>query len=112
MKRPLHTLACQAAYLASCLPEKFGLVHDDIFKNQDNLSQDWLEDYAKKEKVLDCMKSQKTKEKVIDLINQSKPFNISSTPTMILNGVKVEGVIPINSLIPIFEMLIQKHEKK
>ena len=97
MKRPLHTLACQAAYLATCLPEKFGPVHDDIFKNQDNLTQQWLEDYAKKENVLECMKSQETKDKVVELINQSKPFNISSTPTMLLNGVKVEGVIPMNS---------------
>ncbi|MBT7608188.1 MAG: thioredoxin domain-containing protein [Bacteriovoracaceae bacterium] len=112
MQRPLHPLACQAAYLASCLPQKFVSVHDDIFKNQENLSQSWLDDYAKDENVLDCMKSQETKDKVVDLIKQAKPFNISSTPTMLLNGVKVEGVIPINSLIPIFDMLIEKNEKK
>jgi protein-disulfide isomerase/uncharacterized membrane protein len=112
MNRPLHPFACQAAYLASCLPEKFGPVHDDIFKNQDGLSQAWLEDYAKKENVLECMKSQETKDKVVELIKQAKPFNISSTPTMLLNGVKVEGVIPMNSLIPILDYLIEKNEKK
>ena len=112
MKRPLHAFACQASYLAYCLPKKFGKVHDDIFFNQDNLSQNWLESYAKKENVLECMKSEDTKAKVIAMINQSKPFNISSTPTMLLNGVKIEGVIPLNSLTPILDMLIEEHGKK
>ena len=71
-----------------------------------------VEDYAKKENVLECMKSQETKDKVVELIKQAKPFNISSTPTMLLNGVKVEGVIPMNSLIPILDYLIEKNEKK
>lgn len=112
MKRPLHTLACQASYLSYCLPEKFSTVHDDIFLNQDNLSQSWLDSYAKKEGVQECMKSEDTKAKVVEMIKAAKKFNISSTPTMLLNGVKVEGVIPLNSLAPIFDMLIEDHGKK
>ncbi len=112
MKRPLHTLACQASYLAYCLPDQFSKVHDDIFNKQDDLSLDWLEDYAKERKVFDCMKSPETKEKVTQIIKQAKPFNISSTPTMLLNGVKIEGVIPANTLAPILNMLIEEHQNK
>ncbi len=112
MKRPLHPLACQAAYMASCLPEKFGTVHDDIFKNQNSLSLDWIQDYAKKENVLDCMKNASTKDKVVEMIKAAAPFGIRSTPTMLLNGVKVEGVIPMPSLAPILDALVERAGKK
>ncbi|MCO4794217.1 MAG: thioredoxin domain-containing protein [Bacteriovoracaceae bacterium] len=112
MKNPLHPLACQAAYLSYCLPEKFGKVHDDIFNNQDSLSLEWLHNYAKDEKVLDCMKNATTKEKVVDMIKAAGPFGVQSTPTMLLNGVKVEGVIPFINLAPILDALVERHGKK
>lgn len=108
MKRPLHPLACQAAYLSYCLPDKFGIVHDDIFANQSSLSLDWLQDYAKKENVHDCMKNANTKDKVVEMIKAAAPFGIRSTPTMLLNGVKVEGVIPLASLSPILDALVER----
>ena len=111
MKRPLHDLACQAAYLATCLPEKFGPVHDEIFAHQEDLSLEWLKDYARDEGVLECMESSETKEKVQELISASKPFSVKSTPTMVINGVKVEGVFPLTNLAPIFEYLIEKSEE-
>jgi protein-disulfide isomerase len=108
MQRPLHPLACQAAYMASCLPDKFEKVHDDIFNNQNSLSLEWIQDYAKKENVLDCMKNAATKDKVVEMIKAAAPFGIRSTPTMLLNGVKVEGVIPMPSLAPILDALVKR----
>lgn len=108
MQRPLHTLACQAAYLATCLPSKFGTVHDDIFNNQQSLSMEWLTNYAKKENVVECMESPATKKKVQDIIAQAEPFNISSTPTMLVNGVKIEGVLPLNQLYIILDDILAK----
>ena len=108
VQRPMHTLACQAAYLATCLPAKFGKVHDDIFNNQASLTQKWLNDYAKKENVSECMQSPDTMKKVQEIIAGSKPFNISSTPTMLVNGVKIEGVLPLNQLYIILDDILAK----
>ncbi|WP_372651165.1 thioredoxin domain-containing protein [Halobacteriovorax sp.] len=108
MQRPLHTLACQAAYLATCLPTKFEKVHDDIFNNQSNLSMEWLTNYAKRENVVECVKSPETKKKVQDIISRAEPFNINSTPTMLVNGVKIEGVLPLNQLYIILDDILAK----
>ncbi|WP_127716633.1 thioredoxin domain-containing protein [Halobacteriovorax sp. HLS] len=111
MQRPLHTLACQGAYLASCLPTKFAKVHDDIFNNQESLTLDWLQSYAKKEGVLECMQSAETKKSVQDIIAASSPFNIRSTPTMLVNGVKIEGVLPLSQLYIILDDILKKSGK-
>ncbi len=111
--RPMHEYACQAAYLATCTgPEKFEKVHDDIFHAQNDLSQSWINDYAKKEGVLDCLKKVEVKESVINTIKAADPFNIRSTPSMLVNGVKIEGVLPPSQLFVILDDLVKKAEKK
>ena len=101
-------MACQAAYLAACLPQKFSQVEKDIFDNQEGLSQAWLEDYAKKENVSDCYQSPETKNKVTEYIGLATPFNIRSTPTLILNGVKIEGVLPYGQLKVLLDHLVNR----
>jgi uncharacterized membrane protein/thiol-disulfide isomerase/thioredoxin len=108
MKRGLHYNACHAAYLAACLPKKFSKVEFDIFKNQQKLSKTWIEDYAKKENVLDCVNSPKTKEKVVRYISAAKKFGIRSTPTFLLNGVKIEGSFPFNQLALLLDKLLER----
>lgn len=111
MDRQLHPFACKAAYLSACLPEKFADVEKDIFDNQDSLSDEWLENYAKKENVLECYKSEDTKNKVVDYISRAAPFNVRSTPTIVLNGVKIEGVLPYNQLQILMDELISRSNK-
>lgn len=95
IKRSSHIYACAAAYLAACLPEKFISIHDEIFQNQELLSQEWIDDIAKREGVLQCTKDPKTKDQIMKMIEMaSTQFNIKFTPIMIVNGVKIEGVIP------------------
>ena len=108
MKHPLHNMACKAAYIAACLPGEFASVHDEIFKNQDSLSEDWLKDFAQKKGVTECVSKPETKEKVAALIKQAEPFSIQSTPTMLVNGVKVEGVIPPDQLNIIMDELVRR----
>lgn len=109
MQRPMNSLSCLGAYLSVCLPpEDFMQVHDDIFDNQETLSSRWIREYAERKGVLECLDDPQTKEKVVELINASEPFRITSTPTMLLNGVKIEGVFPITALEPIFEELIRR----
>ncbi len=108
MERSLHPYACKAAYLAACLQDKFPEVEAEIFANQDSLSDSWLEAYAKKENVLDCYNSEETKEKVKAIVNAASPFNIRSTPTVLLNGVKIEGVLPFNQLQVLMDELVTR----
>lgn len=111
MTRPLHQSACRAAYVASCLPaNNFGTIHDDIFHNQDRLA-DYLAETIKKNNIEKCVNDPKTKEKVVSIINASGPFNIRSTPTFLLNGVKIEGVLPPEQLFAIMDEILKRSAK-
>lgn len=108
MKRPAHQNACKAAYLAACLPQKFPEIEENIFSNQESLSHDWIQKRVKEEGVEECYKSKETREKVLSYIKQAKPFNVKSTPTFLLNGVKIEGVLPENQLSILIDHILSK----
>jgi protein-disulfide isomerase/uncharacterized membrane protein len=108
MERALHRFACKAAYLATCLPNKFKEVEHDIFANQSSLSDDWINEYVKKENVLDCYNAQAAKDTVTKHMAEAKKFGVKSTPTFILNGVKIEGVLPAAQLYILIDYLLQK----
>ena len=108
MQRPLHNLACKAAYLSTCLPEKFPEIHDKIFANQQDLSSKWLKNQAKEYGVLECMNSEQTKKKVVTMIEQAQKFNIQSTPSILLNGKKIEGVLPFNQMRILLDELLER----
>lgn len=108
MKRALHQNACKAAYLAACLPSKFQEVEEKIFNNQESLSYEWIENEAKGYGVMDCFKDSKTQEKVLTYIKQAEPFGVKSTPTFLLNGVKIEGVLPENQLSILIDHILKK----
>jgi len=112
MKRPLHEYACKAAYLASCSPEKFSEIEETIFINQDKLSNHYLDELAKKYKLTKCMNDEATKTKVAKYLQAAGPFNIKSTPTFLLNGVKIEGVLPENQLQILLDHVLKKNESK
>ena len=108
MEKPLHQQACRAAYYAVCSPvENFGTLHDEIFHNQERLAE-YLDENIKKNKLESCVADPKTKEKVVAIINQATPFNVRSTPTFILNGVKIEGVLPADQLFAIMDEILKR----
>lgn len=109
--RPMNPFSCQGAYLSVCLEDKFEKVHDDIFANQERLSMDWITSYARREGVLECLSKPETREKVVEIVRRAKPFNINSTPSMLVNGVKVVGVLPANQLYIILDELVRRAEK-
>lgn len=108
MKRQLHPLACQAAYLAHCSGDQFHKVHDEIFLNQRKLTQKWLEDKATSLNALECMKSEATKNIVVDHINKGNELKVRSTPTLIINGKMIAGGRPLNQLIMLFDALLSQ----
>ena len=107
MERPLHQNACQAAYLAYCLPEKFRDIEHRIFANQENLSSEWITKVAEKENVLDCLQGPDTQAAVTEIVQRASAFNVQSTPTMLINGRKVEGVLPLGQLYMVLDGILR-----
>ncbi len=112
MERPLHEFACEAAYISVCSSANFGKLHDEFFAGQEKMNAEFLNGVAKRENVLDCIKDPKTKEKVVNLINAAGPFNVKSTPTYLINGVKIEGVLPQDQIQAILDEIIRRNATK
>ncbi len=108
MQRPMHQWACYAAYMAACAPEKFPEIENTIFANQSNLSKDYIDGLAKQYGVTECMQKAETKAKVVSYVKQAKQFAVKSTPTFILNGVKIEGVLPMDQLKILIDHILKK----
>lgn len=107
LKGRMHESACDAAFLAACSPEKFPELHDEIFANQDKLSTGILADLAKKHGLENCV-TEEIKNTVIASINQGTKYNLKSTPTIIVNGKKIEGTIPNRQFFAIFDDILSK----
>lgn len=106
MKRSLHPYACQASYLAACDTEKFKEVHDYIFANQKNINANSLEEWEKKFGLAGCFDNSELKEVVQQTLGVGKHYKVRSTPTMVINGKKIEGGIDTVMLKAILDSLI------
>ncbi len=110
VKTAYHQYSCYASYLAYCLPQKFRDIEHLIFGNQENLTLEWIESVAERENVLDCFKADKTKNAIIEMVGLAKPFNVTSTPTMLVNGKKISGALPSNQLFLILDEILSEQE--
>ncbi len=109
MKAAIHPLACTLAYMAQCSGSNFHKVHDDIFEHQESLSFEWIKKYSKSIAVEACMNLSETKQKVVELLEQGKQINLRSTPTLLLNGVKIEGSLPLNQFFILMDELVKRN---
>lgn len=109
MERPMHQYACRAAYAATCMPAKdFAKVHDEIFHNQEKFEAGFVDQFIKDNKLETCVADPKTKEKVVAIIKSSDPFNIRSTPSYLINGVKIEGALPADQMFAIMDEILRR----
>ena len=111
VKGRFHENACDAAYLAACDEKKFKELHDDIFAGQDSLKSGGLAEIAKKHGLESCIANEENKNKVIVAVNAAAQYNIKSTPTIILNGKKIEGTIPNGQFFAIFDNILSGAKK-
>lgn len=107
VKRNMHPYACKAAYLAACDTEKFAEVHDYIFEHQKELSTENLELWAKKFGLKGCFDNQKIKDYISQTMIAGDQYQLKSTPTIIINGRKIEGSIPTIHLRSIIQSLLK-----
>ena len=101
--QPMHPMACEAAYVAACLDSKFLEVHDKIYERQHELSYPMLQRMANEHQVSKCYNDSKTKEIIENMILDGDKLGIQATPTMIVNGKKLEGLLPLKFLILLFD---------
>ena len=106
VKTRMHANACDAAALSACDTAKFAEVHDEIFANQDKLGAGALNEIAKKHNLEACL-ANPDMNKVINIINLSTKYNLKSTPTIIVNGKKIEGTIPNVQFYAIFDDILK-----
>ena len=93
VKEDFHLFACEASFLAYCRPEDFKEVHDHIFSHQRDLDAKWIKTYAQDLGATQCMKDPATEKAITQMIQSASEFSIRSTPTIIINGVKLVGLL-------------------
>lgn len=107
----IHPAACQAARLSICYThsgKNFKDIHDEIFKRQDDLTIKMVNDWAKSEGLYKCLKAPQTNKELSEHMAIAKNYGLKSTPVMVINGVKIEGVLPHTQLFAILDHLIKK----
>jgi len=114
MKRPLHTMACEAAKVAYCANQqgKFKETYEDIFENQNELSPGKPAELAvkngvEKAKLDACVNAPETQMAIQSDIAEADRLGIESTPTLFINGHKQEGGLPL----PIWDKLVDALNK-
>ena len=108
VEHSMHPLACRAAHIAACLPEDFYEIHEEIFKGQDQMSVKWLNELADNHKVSECVGKEDTKNLVTKVIHAGDIFHIGATPTIILNGVKIETVLFPQQFYSIMDAILER----
>jgi len=110
LKSSFHKNACQAASVAICDTNKFHKIHDEIFANQNSISPKFLGSLQASNNLQGC-DSQENKDLLSKLIKQGEAYKIKSTPTLIINGVKIEGALPDVQFFKLFDEIIKRSGK-
>lgn len=97
----IHDMAIPAAHAARCANEqgKFWQYHDNLFQNQDNLSQSTFLALAElngldKNDFVVCMDSQKYIQDIQNQFQLGLELGVMGTPTFFVNGRRFSGVLP------------------
>jgi len=105
----IHPQAIIAAMAGECAHEqgKFWPMHDKIFENQANITEADLKIYAiqvglNSIQFGNCLTSGKYLSEIEADLNDGFNAGIRSTPTFVINGVQLAGVLPFNT----FEQII------
>ncbi len=105
-----HDFACQASVLAACDLTKFRQVHNELFNNQEKINEQFLKDTESKFKLTNCFENTEALNSVISSINKADQYQIKSTPTVIINGRRIEGVLSDSHMIDLLNFLIKNSD--
>lgn len=111
IKNVFHRFACKAAYLAACDIKNFHKNHDYIFERQKQLSFENISQWEKDLGLSGCFENKQIQDAIAQTINSAEQFALKSTPTLIINGRKIEGSIPTVHLKAILENILNNGSK-
>lgn len=103
LSRQMHPIACSAAYLSTCFKDDFVNMHDQLYFDQQELSEPYLQDLSQKLNISKCFHGPEAREFVDKMILDGDKMGVNATPTLIVNGRKLEGLLPLKFFIILFE---------
>lgn len=103
-----HAYSCQASKIVICKKDKFVELHDEIYANRNKLSNSYIQKIVKRENIEDCFNDPKTDIELKAMVDEISNLNITSTPTMIINNKKIEGVLPFNQLSLMLDGILEQ----
>jgi protein-disulfide isomerase len=111
----IHPQAFKAAEAGHCAQEqgKFWEFHDKLFASQQALQPEFLKQYAKdvsldSGKFDECLDSSKYAERVRDSVAAGSRLGVNSTPTLYINGRKLEGAQPYDVIAAVIDEELAK----
>lgn len=109
-----HPEAMISALALGCALEqqKYWQYHDIVFENQQQLTHDHLIHYAKilqlnEEMFTDCLETEQFREEIYKDISDAHNAGVRGTPTLFVNGRKIEGAQPYDVIEKIIEEELQ-----
>lgn len=106
----VHPNAIAASQAAECANDQgaFWPMHDKLFMNQKSLDKSSLERYGLQLNLdmslfTTCMREEKTEKEIDDDVADGIASGVQGTPTIFVNGKKIEGAIPYSFLKKIIE---------
>ncbi len=110
----IHENASYAAAATECARAqgKFWELHDTLFLNQKSLKPDAIRGYASSlrldMKAFDaCLKDEAVQKHVVQDVKDGLAAGVAGTPTFFVNGFKMQGFIPPEGWVSIFNTLLR-----
>ncbi|MBI2147342.1 DsbA family protein [Candidatus Woesearchaeota archaeon] len=107
---PIHPDAQKAAEAARCAGDqkKFWSMHDEIFKNQDAISVDYLQQYAEgigldMAAFSACLNSGAYEKEVQQDVDEGNDMGVAGTPAFFVNGIIIPGALPFEEFKKIID---------
>jgi protein-disulfide isomerase len=114
----LHPRAKDAAQAAECARDqgKFWQYHDKLYQNQTRLSDAALSQYARQinldmDQFKECIESDKHMEEVESDYQAGIDAGVRGTPTFFINGIRIPGSIPEETLDILINRLLEDAEE-
>jgi len=115
LERTFHPLACWGALFADCAGAQghYWEYHDLLFARQDALSEDQLKQIAldlplELQRFESCINDQAVQRGLTQRVGRAVQLNIQRTPTLFINGFRVEGNPGLDALRAIAELARQR----
>lgn len=109
----IHLSAQKAHEAAECADDqgKFWLMHDKLYQNQDSLAINNLKQYAIEigldaEAFNTCLDSGRFTTEVEKDRTDGIAVDVRGTPTWFINGIKIEGIIPLDAFKEIIDIYL------